>query len=131
MSGVGFLGGGVILRQGTSVTGINTAATIWCSAAVGTLAGAGYPLAATIGAVFVLTVHLALRPVARHIARLPAADETETIYRFRQLAGRAGRGDPREQHGAGGRRMSRRVPCPPGYWQDQILLPMAGSARRR
>ena len=83
VSGVGFLGGGVILRQGTSVTGINTAATIWCSAAVGTLAGAGYPLAATIGAALVLTVHLALRPVARNIARLPAADETETIYRFR------------------------------------------------
>ena len=85
VSGVGFLGGGVILRQGTSVTGINTAATIWCSAAVGTLAGAGYPLAATIGALLVLTVHLALRPVARHIARLPAADETETVYRFRAV----------------------------------------------
>jgi putative Mg2+ transporter-C (MgtC) family protein len=85
VSGVGFLGGGVILRQGTSVTGINTAATIWCSAAVGTLAGAGYPLAATTGALLVLTVHLALRPVARHIARLPAADETETVYRFRAV----------------------------------------------
>jgi putative Mg2+ transporter-C (MgtC) family protein len=91
VSGVGFLGGGVILRQGTSVTGINTAATIWCSAAVGTLAGAGYPVAATIGAALVLTVHLALRPAARHIARLPpAADETETIYRFRAVCRSAG-----------------------------------------
>src|ERR1700693_4318973 len=42
VSGIGFLGAGVILRDGVSVRGINTAATIWCSAAVGVLAGAGY-----------------------------------------------------------------------------------------
>ena len=41
VSGIGFLGAGVILRDGVSVRGINTAATIWCSAAVGVLAGAG------------------------------------------------------------------------------------------
>jgi putative Mg2+ transporter-C (MgtC) family protein len=83
VSGVGFLGGGVILRQGMNVTGINTAATIWCSAAVGTLSGAGYPIEATIGALLIVIVHLALRPVARHIDRLPVADEVQTIYRFR------------------------------------------------
>jgi putative Mg2+ transporter-C (MgtC) family protein len=85
VSGVGFLGGGVILRQGMNVTGINTAATIWCSAAVGTLAGAGYPTEAAIAALFIVIVHLALRPVARHIDRLPVADELETIYRFRAV----------------------------------------------
>jgi putative Mg2+ transporter-C (MgtC) family protein len=42
-------------------------------------------LEATIGAVLVVTVHLALRPVARRIARLPAADEVETVYRFRAV----------------------------------------------
>ncbi|WYJ90613.1 hypothetical protein A5888_002370 [Enterococcus sp. 9E7_DIV0242] len=42
VSGVGFLAGGVILRDGFSVTGLNTAATLWCSAAVGTLIGSGY-----------------------------------------------------------------------------------------
>ena len=36
VSGIGFLGGGVILREGTSVRGLNTAATLWCAAAVGT-----------------------------------------------------------------------------------------------
>jgi putative Mg2+ transporter-C (MgtC) family protein len=41
VSGIGFLGAGVILRQGLSVTGLNTAATLWCSAAIGTLAGYG------------------------------------------------------------------------------------------
>jgi putative Mg2+ transporter-C (MgtC) family protein len=85
VSGVGFLGGGVILRHGMTVTGINTAATIWCSAAAGTLAAAGYPAEAAIGAVLVVTVHLALRPVASRIDRLPAADEVETIYRFRAV----------------------------------------------
>jgi putative Mg2+ transporter-C (MgtC) family protein len=80
VSGVGFLGGGVILRQGMNVTGINTAAPIWCFAAVGTLSGAGYPIEATIGALLIVTVHLSLRPIARHIDRLPVADELETIY---------------------------------------------------
>jgi putative Mg2+ transporter-C (MgtC) family protein len=86
VSGVGFLGGGVILRHGMNVTGINTAATIWCSAAVGTLSAAGYPVEAAIGALLVVAVHLTLRPVARHISRLPAAeDEVETVYRFRAV----------------------------------------------
>jgi putative Mg2+ transporter-C (MgtC) family protein len=86
VSGVGFLGGGVILRHGLTVTGINTAATIWCSAAVGTLSAAGYPAEAAIGAVLVVAVHLALRPVASRISRLPAAaDEVETVYRFRAV----------------------------------------------
>ncbi|MEL7011596.1 MAG: MgtC/SapB family protein, partial [Cyanobacteria bacterium J06588_4] len=42
VSGVGFLGGGVILREGASVKGINTAATLWCAAAIGTLVGSGF-----------------------------------------------------------------------------------------
>src|SRR6516164_5942263 len=44
VSGIGFLGAGLIFREGLSVRGLNTAATLWCSAAVGVLAGAGYPL---------------------------------------------------------------------------------------
>jgi putative Mg2+ transporter-C (MgtC) family protein len=85
VSGIGFLGAGVILRDGINVRGINTAATIWCSAAVGVLAGAGYVVQAIIGAVLVVTAHLALRPVGRRIDKLPAGGETEveTLYRFR------------------------------------------------
>jgi putative Mg2+ transporter-C (MgtC) family protein len=41
VTGIGFLGAGVILREGVNVHGLNTAATLWCSAMVGTLAGAG------------------------------------------------------------------------------------------
>jgi putative Mg2+ transporter-C (MgtC) family protein len=87
VSGIGFLGAGVILRDGIHVRGINTAATIWCSAAVGVLAGAGYIPAAAIAAALILTAHLALRPVARRIGRLPAApdSEVETTYSFRAV----------------------------------------------
>jgi putative Mg2+ transporter-C (MgtC) family protein len=42
VTGIGFLGGGVILREGLNVQGLNTAATIWCSAAVGSSAGVGF-----------------------------------------------------------------------------------------
>ena len=41
VSGIGFLGGGLILKDGFTVRGLNTAATIWCSAACGTLSGVG------------------------------------------------------------------------------------------
>src|SRR5580693_4060214 len=41
VSGIGFLGAGVILREGINIRGLNTAATLWCSAMVGIFAGAG------------------------------------------------------------------------------------------
>ncbi|MCC5951201.1 MAG: MgtC/SapB family protein [Acidimicrobiia bacterium] len=86
VSGVGFLGAGVILRDGLNVRGINTAATLWCAAAVGTLAGAGEYLIAATGAVIVAAANLFLRPVARKIDRLPVDDtEVETTYRFRAV----------------------------------------------
>ncbi len=44
VSGIGFLGAGIIFRDGFNVHGLNTAATLWCSAAVGLMAGAGAPL---------------------------------------------------------------------------------------
>ena len=84
VSGVGFLGGGVILREGLTVKGMNTAATLWCSAAVGTLAGAGFPWHALIGTAIVLGVHLVLRPAGRWIdARGKLATDVETFYQLR------------------------------------------------
>ena len=86
VSGVGFLGGGVILREGLNVKGMNTAATLWCSAAVGTLAGAGFLLHAFLGTLAVLVVHLALRPVGHWIdARVRTAVNVEMSYRLRVL----------------------------------------------
>ena len=83
VSGVGFLGAGVILRDGLNVRGINTAATLWCAAAVGSLAGAGLYLYACSGALAVVGANLALRPVARRIDRQPGtAAEAESLYEF-------------------------------------------------
>jgi putative Mg2+ transporter-C (MgtC) family protein len=47
VSGIGFLGAGIIFREGLQVSGLNTAATLWCSAAVGLLAGSGKPVRAS------------------------------------------------------------------------------------
>jgi putative Mg2+ transporter-C (MgtC) family protein len=84
VSGIGFLGGGVILREGLSVRGMNTAATLWCTAAVGALAGSGFPGHGLVGTVTVLAMHLGLRPVAQWIdARRKTAVDVETLYRVR------------------------------------------------
>ena len=84
VSGVGFLGAGVLIREGATISGINTAATIWCSAAVGVLAGAGYLVEAVAGAFLVLAAHVGLRPVARRIDRLPPTGDSdvEAVYHF-------------------------------------------------
>ena len=63
VSGIGFLGGGVILREGASVRGINTAATLWCAAAIGTLVGSGYLIQAYLGTFAVVGANLLLRPL--------------------------------------------------------------------
>ncbi|PYC66058.1 hypothetical protein C7C46_31685 [Streptomyces tateyamensis] len=73
VSGIGFLGGGVILKDGGGVRGLNTAATLWCSAAVGVLAASGKLILAMLGTLTVLAVHLVLRPAARLLDRAPAA----------------------------------------------------------
>src|SRR5246127_3320586 len=54
VSGIGFLGAGVILREGINIRGLNTAATLLCSAMVGTFAGAGQLVASVIAVSFVL-----------------------------------------------------------------------------
>jgi putative Mg2+ transporter-C (MgtC) family protein len=84
VTGIGFLGGGVILREGFTVRGMNTAATLWCSAAVGSLAGTGKRIEATIGTATVLFIHLALRPLVHRIEMMAqASQEVEASYRMR------------------------------------------------
>lgn len=67
VTGIGFLGAGVIMREGINISGINTAATIWCSGAIGSIAGMGYWYESTIGAAFVLLAHILLRPLGNKI----------------------------------------------------------------
>jgi putative Mg2+ transporter-C (MgtC) family protein len=81
VSGIGFLGAGVILREGINIRGLNTAATLWCSAMVGTFAGAGQLLASLIAGGFVVLTNLFLRPLVRLVNRQPlGAAEVETLY---------------------------------------------------
>lgn len=83
VSGIGFLGGGVILKDGVNIRGLNTAATLWCTAAVGTLSGAGFIWQAALGALAVLSANVLLRPLARGINRTPTVGtEEEVNYRF-------------------------------------------------
>jgi putative Mg2+ transporter-C (MgtC) family protein len=82
VSGIGFLGAGVIMKEGAQVRGINTAATLWASAAVGAFAGAGQFAEAVLVAVFVLAGNTLLRPLVHYITRLPISPEgTEALYR--------------------------------------------------
>jgi len=83
VSGIGFLGGGVILKDGFNIRGLNTAATLWCTAAVGTLAGLGQIGLAAIGALGVLTANVVLRPIAHRVNRTPVEkEEHEILYRL-------------------------------------------------
>jgi putative Mg2+ transporter-C (MgtC) family protein len=107
VSGIGFLGAGIIFRDGFYVHGLNTAATLWCSAGVGMMAGAGawdYALLLTGMVVF---INLGLRPLIKLLKRytragvpilrsyrvaisVPIADEAQTrnlILRTLSLGG--------------------------------------------
>jgi putative Mg2+ transporter-C (MgtC) family protein len=86
VSGIGFLGGGVIIREGLNVRGMNTAATLWCCAAVGTLTGAGFPHYALVGTLAVLAVHVSLRPLAHWLdEKRKVSPGVECLYRIRVL----------------------------------------------
>ena len=82
VSGIGFLGAGVILKEGAQVRGINTAATLWASAAVGAFAGGGRLAEAVLVAAFVLSGNTLLRPLVNYVNRRPISPETtEALYR--------------------------------------------------
>ncbi len=86
VSGIGFLGAGVILKDGASIRGLNTAATLWCSAAMGAFAGSGMPGEATALAAFILAGNTLLRPLVRYIDRRPVTPgEAEAVYRIHAI----------------------------------------------
>jgi putative Mg2+ transporter-C (MgtC) family protein len=69
VTGIGFLGGGAILRRGSAVQGMTTAATIWVNAAIGMSAGAGYFALATTTAALTLAVLALLPPIEVYFER--------------------------------------------------------------
>ena len=84
VSGIGFLGAGAIMREGLNVRGLNTAATLWCSAAVGAASGAGLVADAVLLTLFVIAGNTLLRPIVNRINRIPLDEESgEATYEVR------------------------------------------------
>lgn len=97
VSGVGFLGAGVILKEGTNVRGLNTAATVWCSAAVGGCAGADRVAEAVVLTMFVLAVNTFLRPLVNFIERIPINEKAaEATYQVHVTVNQEMRDDVRD-----------------------------------
>jgi putative Mg2+ transporter-C (MgtC) family protein len=85
VSGIGFIGGGAILREGLTIRGVNTAATLWCSAAIGALCGSGLLAEAGVATGIILLANVALRPLSYRLGNqgqfIPNA-ETHYLLQF-------------------------------------------------
>jgi putative Mg2+ transporter-C (MgtC) family protein len=80
VTGLGFLCSGIIFKDGVNVRGLNTAATIWCTAAIGVLASSGYILYAFIATMLLIAANVILRPISNKIS--PMFDETGKCYQI-------------------------------------------------
>lgn len=69
VTGVGFLGAGIIFKEGANVYGLTTAATVWCSSAIGCFAGAGFYKETLIATSCIIAVHLILMPFNKLLNR--------------------------------------------------------------
>ncbi|WP_413514035.1 MgtC/SapB family protein [Myroides odoratus] len=78
VSGIGFLGAGVIMKDGFSIRGLNTAATIWCSASVGSMSGVGLWKEAIVMTVLIVSAHLLLRPIGNLMNKLSFDTESDS-----------------------------------------------------
>ena len=76
VTGIGFLGAGVIMRDGFTIHGLNTAATLWCSAAIGSLCGFGLYLQAAIAGGAIIATHLLLKPLSDFFDSRPQRSAT-------------------------------------------------------
>jgi putative Mg2+ transporter-C (MgtC) family protein len=82
VSGIGFLGAGVIFKEGANVHGLNTAATVWCAAAVGALCGMGYPQYSLAVAAGAILTNIALRPLTYKWHGVDMIKVAEANYHF-------------------------------------------------
>lgn len=63
VTGIGFLGAGIIFKEGINVHGLTTAATVWCSSAIGCLAGAGFYIETLIATITIVAINSMLMPL--------------------------------------------------------------------
>jgi putative Mg2+ transporter-C (MgtC) family protein len=85
VSGIGFLGAGIIFREGGTVHGLNTAATLWCSAAVGVFAGLSALPHALVMTAFVVFVNLGLRPLVKWLKTFVQPQDLGTHHAYLEL----------------------------------------------
>ena len=84
VSGMGFLGGGVILREGLTVRGLTSAATVWCMAAVGTLCATHMLHEAVLASIAILITNRALNPLSRRVDQYAAKQAyNDATYRIK------------------------------------------------
>ncbi|CDG98467.1 Protein MgtC [Xenorhabdus bovienii str. puntauvense] len=81
--GIGFLGAGVIMRQGMNIRGLNTAATLWCSAGIGVLCGLGQYWSASIATGIILCANILLREAAQRINTQPYQQALDLEQRYK------------------------------------------------
>jgi putative Mg2+ transporter-C (MgtC) family protein len=84
VTGIGFLGAGAIIRQGLTVRGLTTAATLWVSAAIGIAAGAGYYSGAVLGTVVTIVALWPLRIAAYRVFERLRPEERSIVVDLRQ-----------------------------------------------
>jgi putative Mg2+ transporter-C (MgtC) family protein len=132
VTGIGFIGAGAIIRQGLSIRGLTTAATLWIVAAIGMAAGAGYYTAAVVTTALVLVSLWPLRLVAHQVFSRLRAEEGQLSVFLRSGAGGASLISALEDFGArlrrldfeeaeGGRRVSAVVQLRPGAEPHQLV----------
>ncbi len=68
VTGIGFLGAGIIFKEGINIRGLTTAATVWCSSAIGCLAAAGYYLETFIGTILILIINYFFLPIDKRLS---------------------------------------------------------------
>ena len=83
VTGIGFLGAGAIIRQGLSVRGLTTAATLWVAAAIGIAAGAGYYPGAVLGTVVTIFALWPLRIAAQWVFERLRPEERTLVVDLR------------------------------------------------
>jgi len=80
VTGIGFLCGGVIFKEGLNVKGLSTAATIWCTAAIGVLASTGLILYAATATAILIFANLVFRFISDKVHPLPNFGDEENVY---------------------------------------------------
>jgi putative Mg2+ transporter-C (MgtC) family protein len=99
VSGIGFLGAGAIIRQGLSVRGLTTAATLWAVAAIGMAAGTGYYWAAVATTALVLFTLWPLRLAAHRVFSRVGSEQGRLVVELQPGAGAGGVLDALEEAG--------------------------------